>query len=99
MKHLIAVRSRQALPGLDETLEHVAPGTALLREPALERDAWHVFHRQHDMAAALLDVVDGNDVWMAQPGHRPRLAEQQVLGLDVEHRRVEARERDFSAEP
>jgi hypothetical protein len=51
-----------------------------------QRAAIHVFHRHERLVIVLADVVDGDDVVVAQVRGGPRLAEEALEQLLVEER-------------
>src|SRR5262249_20798998 len=80
MHELRCVRSSEATSCRDERRNNLSLGPRL-REPATERLAFHVLHRDEELVAMRADVEDRDDVRMAEL--RDRLAFAKKTRTDV----------------
>ena len=85
MNQPCAMRRREPAAGRHEHRDH---GLLTARRPATpraQRAPLDVLHRQEDAARVLAEVVDGDDVGMADARHRLRLAHQADAGRLAAH--------------
>src|SRR5205823_9378186 len=69
------MRGCQAPTGVDEGAHDLAPGPRRF-EPAGQVRSLDELHGDEDLALVLTRLEDRDDVWMAEAGHRLRLAHQ-----------------------
>ena len=95
------VGGREPAPGEHELGHDLRPRPLALAQPRAQVGALHELHRQVDLAVTHVDVVDGDDVGVAELGQRLGLAEQPTaarapgdVGLGV----AQELERDLAVE-
>src|SRR6185436_5591967 len=76
MHHAVRVRVAEPFAELAQQVELPLDRERHVLDHALEVAARHELHRQEQSAAALADVVDLDDVAVAQPARRLRLAQE-----------------------
>ncbi len=77
---LRAVRGGQRAGGVAEDAQDLADGARLLLDPGLDRAPVDELHGDEDAVAEAADVVDGDDVGVADAGQRLGLAQQAQPG-------------------
>jgi hypothetical protein len=77
------VGGREPLAGAREPVEHLAPAARLLLQPLPQRSPLDELHRDEHVVAHLADLVDGDDLGVAETRHGLCFAHQAcvVLGL------------------
>ena len=96
------VGGREPLPGRDEALANLLPRVRLALgsgvDPALEAAAVDELHGHEHPLAVGPDVVDGDDVGVAELGHRLGLAQESALALGRGHGPGAAREQQLDGD-
>ena len=91
---VLTVRRGQALPGADEQLQDLRPGSCLLFQPRAETRSVDELHRDEQLAARLAHLVHRDHVGMGELGQRLGLAEQPGVVVLL-HPRVGVRMQDL----
>lgn len=99
VQQALVVRRGQAAPGVDERREDLGPAPRTATQPLAQRRPSHQLHGEHHLLLrVVLDVVHGDDVGVAEPGHRPRLADQASAGGGIDAGGAQHLERHLALE-